>query len=100
MEDSILIRYLTIEELQNLIRSTIREEIQLALDKKPDENKYMTRKEAAALLKISLPTLNQYIKIGIINGFRIGTRVLYKLKDLESKMNVIITNRYAHGKLR
>jgi len=100
MEDSILIRYLTIEELQNIIRSAIREEIQLALDKKLDENKYLTRKEAAALLKISLPTLNQYTKIGIINGFRIGTRVLYKLKDLESKMNEIITSRYAHGKLR
>ena len=100
MEDSILIRYLTIEELQNLIRSTIREEIQLALDKKLDENKYLTRKESAALLKISLPTLNQYTKIGIINGFRIGTRVLYKLKDLESKMNEIISNRYAHGKVR
>jgi|ERR1035437_7486662 excisionase family DNA binding protein len=100
MEDSILIRYLTIEDLQKLIRSTIREEIQLAIDKKPDENKYLTRKEAAALLKISLPTLNQYTKIGIINGFRIGTRVLYNLKDLESSMNEIITSRYARSKLR
>jgi len=100
MEDSILIRYLTIEELQNIIRSTIREEIQLALDKKPDENKYLTKKEAAALLKISIPTLHQYTKLGIIKGSRIGTRVLYNLKDLESSMNEIITSRYAHGKLR
>jgi hypothetical protein len=92
--------YLIIEELQNLIRSTIREEIQLVLDKEPDENKYFTRKEAATLLKISIPTLHQYTKIGIIKGSRIGTRVLYKLKDLESSMNEIITNRYAHGKLR
>lgn len=100
MEDSILIRQLTIEDLQNLIRSTVREEIQIALEKKPDENKYLTRKEAATLLKISVPTLHQYTKIGIIKGSRIGTRVLYKLKDLESSMNEIITSRYAHGKLR
>jgi excisionase family DNA binding protein len=60
----------------------------------------MTRKEAATFLKISLPTLNNYTKTGRIIGFRIGSRVLFKLADLEQSLNEIVTSRYAHGKLR
>jgi hypothetical protein len=58
MENSILIRNITIEELQNLIRSTMREELYGGSPKK-GEPRYITRDEAADLLKISLPTLNR-----------------------------------------
>jgi hypothetical protein len=100
MENSILIRNLTVDELQDIIRVIVKEEIQLASTTKRNETKYLTRKEVATFLKISLPTLNNYTKIGIVNGFRIGTRVLYKAEDLESNLNAIVTNRYVHGKLR
>lgn len=100
MENSILIRNLTVEELQDIIRTTVREEIQQTSTFKNNETRYLTRKEAAAFLKISLPTLNNYTKVGIINGFRVGTRVLYKLEDLELNLNAIVTSRYAHGRIR
>ena len=96
MENSILIRNLTAEELQNLIRSTIREELRLILPKKGDP-KYLTRKEVAAFLKISLPTLHEYTKAGIVNGFRIGTRILYKMEDIEQNMKSIEIRRYRRG---
>jgi hypothetical protein len=98
MENSILIRNIKVDELQDIIRIIIKEEIQLASTTKRNETKYLTRKEAATFLKISLPILNNYTKIGIVNGFRIGTRVLYKAEDLELNLNAIVTNRYAHGK--
>jgi excisionase family DNA binding protein len=42
------------------------------------EAKYITRKETATLLHISLPTLNEWTKDGTLKSYRIGTRVLYK----------------------
>jgi hypothetical protein len=93
MEDSILIRNLTVNDLQNLIRTSIREEIQILLPKIGDP-KYLTRKETAEFLKISLPTLHEYTKHGLVKGFRIGTRVLYKLEDLEQDIKSIEVSRY------
>jgi excisionase family DNA binding protein len=93
MEDSILIRNLTVNDLQNIIRTTIREEIQILLPKKGDP-RYLTRKEAAELLKISLPTLHEYTRHGLVKGFRIGSRILYKLEDLEQDMKIIAVNRF------
>jgi excisionase family DNA binding protein len=93
MEDSILIRNLTVNDLQNIIRTTMREEIQILLTKKGDP-RYLTRKEAAELLKISLPTLHEYTRHGLVKGFRIGNRILYKLEDLEQDLKIIEVNRY------
>jgi excisionase family DNA binding protein len=75
---------------------TINEELQLLLPKKGDP-KYLTRKEVCAFLKISLPILCNYTKAGRIKGFRIGTRVLYKLEDIEQGMKSIEISRYRRG---
>jgi len=43
----------------------------------------LSRKEAASLLKISLPTLQSYTEQGLIKGrYQIGRRVLYKESEL------------------
>lgn len=55
-----------------------------------DQNKYLSRKEAAALLKVSVHTLNAWSKkthknyIAFEKNFR--RRSIYKLKDLEEFM--------------
>jgi hypothetical protein len=46
------------------------------------DEQLLTRKEAAAFLKISHPTLDRYTKEGIVNGRRIGQRILYSKDDL------------------
>ncbi|WP_083928199.1 helix-turn-helix domain-containing protein [Spirosoma panaciterrae] len=43
----------------------------------PIEDLY-TRQETAQKLKISLPTLDDYTRRGIIRGCRVGRRVLYR----------------------
>jgi excisionase family DNA binding protein len=46
-----------------------------------NENKqsdYLSRKEVAKLLKITLPTLHDWTKLGYLKSYKIGTRVLYK----------------------
>jgi hypothetical protein len=46
------------------------------------DEQLLTRKEAAAFLKIIHPTLDRYTKEGIVNGRRIGQRILYSKDDL------------------
>ena len=52
----------------------------------PPAEKYLTRKETANQLNVSLPTLNQYTKRGLITGFRFGVRVMYKQTNIEAAL--------------
>ena len=56
-------------------------------DKKPFI--LMTRKETAKYLCISLPTLHDWTKKGIIKANRIGYRVLYKLNDIHDALKEV-----------
>jgi len=53
---------------------------------------YLSRKEAAQFLHISLQTLNEKMRGGELVGYRFGARVLYKRADLEAAL--VATNRY------
>lgn len=46
------------------------------------EEQLITRKETAQLLGISLPTLNEYSKKGIIPAYYLGSRVRYKKSEI------------------
>ena len=48
------------------------------------EIEYLTRKETAQKLNISLPTLWKLTKNGNINAYKIGKRVLYRLDDIDN----------------
>ena len=43
----------------------------------------MTRAEAAGYLRVSLPTLDKLANTGELRRVKLGTRVLYRLKDLD-----------------
>lgn len=47
---------------------------------------YLTRKEAAELLGVSLPTLNDWSKSGIVPSYKLGTRVRYRLVDIQTAL--------------
>lgn len=44
---------------------------------------YMTRKEVADRLRISLPTLHDYTREGFLKAHKIGKRILYKSDEVE-----------------
>jgi excisionase family DNA binding protein len=46
----------------------------------------ISRKQVANLLQVSLPTLNQWTKSGLLNSYRIGKRVLYKREEVEQSL--------------
>ena len=59
----------------------LRNEInQLKELKSPKE--FITRKEAAEILKVSVTTVINYEKRGIIQAYRIGNQIRYKREDI------------------
>jgi hypothetical protein len=70
--------HLTDEDLINLIKEAFPE-----LNKKSEKNqikkekKYITRQETAAMIRVSLVSLNKYRRLGILLPQKIGGRVLY-----------------------
>lgn len=93
MANSTLISNVTPEEFSELLRPIIREELAL-LSSKETAPKFLSRPEVAKLLKISLPTLNEYTRTGIIKGSRIGSRVLYVDTDVMAAVKEIPTQKY------
>jgi excisionase family DNA binding protein len=43
---------------------------------------FLTRSETADLLRITLPTLHNWTKDGLLPSYKIGGRVLYKRKEV------------------
>jgi len=58
---------------------------------------YLSRSEAAKLLTISLPTLNEWTKQGIIPAYRIGNRVLYKPEEIDNSLKEVCNLKYKRG---
>ena len=82
----------TPEQLKQVISESVRFEIArlypptpLVPTKEP-QDEYLTRKQAASLLGVSLPTLNEWSKSGTITGYRIATRVRYKRAEIERSL--------------
>lgn len=96
MENSVLIQNVTVDELFEKIRTTVRDEINNKnLPVEVVEKRLLTRKETATQLRITLPTLNSYTKKGILKGVRIGYRVLYREEDILSAIKELPNRRRA-----
>jgi excisionase family DNA binding protein len=50
----------------------------------PEE--FITREITARKLGISLPTLHEYTKAGLLPAYRIGSRVRYKVSEIEASL--------------
>jgi excisionase family DNA binding protein len=68
--------------------------VEAPIDKKLN---YLNRFEVASLLKISLPTLNNWSKSGILQSYRIGNRVLYREDEINSSLHKVRNLKYKRG---
>lgn len=89
IQETVLIS-LPLDQLETLVQNAIGKAIKeysLALHKE-QENKpeYLTRKQVAEKLHLSLGTLDQYVKKGLINSYTIGHRVLFKNDEVNSSL--------------
>lgn len=97
MENSILVT-IPLDEFEQIQKKWIREVLK---EVSPQDNTqhskketYGTRKEVAKELKISLPTLNEFTKKGIIKAYRIGGRVLYSWDEIYKSLQEIKSLKY------
>ena len=94
--NSTIIHNVTAEEFTETLRSVLREELAL-INSKETAPRFLSRQEVATLLKISLPTLNEYTRTGIIKGSRVGSRVLYDEAQIREAVKDIPTLKYRRG---
>ena len=91
MPKEIYLSGLTADQLSEMIRESLRDELQQFCPARPkSETKYLTRQETAHRLRISLVTLTDWVNRGKICAHKIGGRVLFRDSDVEAALNQIV----------
>ena len=84
----ILLQGIKLDDFLYQIEKTIESKVNEKLDQFRPKPKleYLTRAEASKMLRISLPTLNQITKDGILASYRIKQRILYRSDEVEEAL--------------
>nr|WP_293304369.1 helix-turn-helix domain-containing protein [Allomuricauda sp.] len=87
------------EDIKAIFEEVLKEHISKLVSSKTEslDNLLLTRRETAKLLCISLPTLNEWTKTGILKAHRIGNRVLYKEQEVFDALNEVKTLKTGRG---
>jgi len=93
MQNSILLENITREEFFTELREIVSQVLDKRLKPEPTQL-YVTKKEAAAKLRLSLPTLGRLTSDGTLHGYRVGRRVLYKADEIENALKEIQPLKY------
>ncbi|MDA9343561.1 helix-turn-helix domain-containing protein [Algibacter sp.] len=82
---------ITEEKLTDNILTAIKKELeQLKKEFQPQQPPtWISRNEAAKMLDVSFPTLYSWHKKGILTAYSIGTRVYYKLDEVNAALTPI-----------
>jgi hypothetical protein len=83
--NAILLQTLTIEQLQQLVSTSVRngiQELQKELQTKDNSEELMTRDETCAFLKVDSSTLWAWTNQGKVLAYGIGARRYYKRSEL------------------
>ena len=86
MKQSILIQQASLSDIEAVVRKVLDDILDDLKLQKSDSIRLLTRTEAAKMLRISLPTLADWTRQGMIPAQRIGRRVLYAISDIENTL--------------
>lgn len=83
----IILDGLTPQEFQEMLTNSLEQVIKPLISVKDSRStELLTRKEAAKLLRISLPTLADWTKQGLIHAISMGRRIFYSLPDIQKTL--------------
>ena len=90
-QPTILLHNITPVEFKEELIASLKEVIQELLTeiKKEKPVEYITRQEVVKILKVSLVTISQWDKLGILQPYRIGNRIRYKSNEIEKAITRI-----------
>lgn len=93
------IQNITIEELQNIIEKSNQKLISemFAKSQKAVDNEFITRKAAAQILGISLPTLDKYIREGLVSAAHINGRYRLRKSDVINSLTEVKHKLYSRN---
>jgi len=97
MSNSLILEQVSKSELKDLIGQAVAEQISKGhqATTPTKELTILTRQQTAQTLGITLSTLHDWTKSGIIQGTRIGTRVRYRQSDVEAALKDIKHVKYS-----
>lgn len=72
------------EHIMTGVRTELKSKAQISQPIIPPE--YLTRKETATILKVSLVTLSDWNKKKILNPYRLGNLIRYKRNEIEQAL--------------
>lgn len=87
--NTLVLNSVDLKDLENLFEKILDDRLRKLEPRSKSDTVLLTRAETAKFLRISLPTLNEWTKEGIVIGHRIGNRVLYKKVELENALTQI-----------
>jgi len=98
--DPIILHSTSLKEFQEMIGEIVEEKLRQLKQDQPIKTSgdYVTRQMVCDRLRISLATLHSYTKSGILKGYRIGGRVLYRSDEIEQAVNEIEAQKYRHSR--
>jgi excisionase family DNA binding protein len=96
---SIILEGISTDDLKKIFREVLEEKFkeESKLKESGKNLVYLNRFEVAELLKISLPTLNNWSKSGIVQSYRIGNRILYKGEEIDQAIKAVKNLKYKRG---
>jgi len=94
--EKVIMTFYTPEQLYNLVSTAMNDVLKTTHQTVPESESdfFLTRKETAEKLKISLPTLHDWSKRGLLKSYSIGGRILYKANEIESSLHAVKTVKY------
>lgn len=96
----VILTSLELSDIKKVVEEVLERKLQsLNVGRETNSLNLLTRKETAKTLCISLPTLHDWTKTGIIKAHRIGNRILYKQEEVISALNEIKTLKNGRGLL-
>lgn len=99
MENQILYSMKLVELLEK-IEQIIERRLEALRPQREEPSEYITRKEVADTLKITLPTLRDWTRLGWLKSYKIGTRVLYKRNEVEAAIEGLMTHKNKKGGIK
>lgn len=98
---NLFLQGLSLDDLKSTIQCVVADEMKNALtaltDSLPKDTtpEYLTRKETAEMLNVSLPTLHSYVKKGYLPANRVGEKtVRFRREDVEKALNAVEPIKY------
>jgi excisionase family DNA binding protein len=96
----VILSGVTLNELLSQIGQLIDSKIGNPPLKENKQSGYLSRKEVAKLLKITLPTLHDWTKLQYLKAYKIGTRVLYKESEVIETLEKVPSFKHRKGGLK